>query len=590
MEKRLGDNKKTNMILQVLFVAIVASILFFVTYRVWAYNIRIPFPYTNGDGMFFSSVVKTVKETGWYEFNENLGAPFGRELFDFPIFPDLSSILIIRILSLFFDDYALLINFWMFSIFPITAMITFIVLKKLHVSFLCAAGGAMCYTFLSYRYLRILIGHFFLADYSLIPVMFLIFFWLLEDEQFFSLRRGFFKYKRNVFALLFLVFFSLKGVYYTFFSCFFVTLIFLMMLVRTRKFKRTIPSILVILCLSIPLILSYIPTFIYVAENGGNPMAPNRYPSESEVLSLEMAFLVLPEQSARIPFFAEKKDSFLPLTYAEGTAYMGLAGVVGFAILLLALFSRGQSVIKKKMTLSGDRIYFLGQMQVFGILLGTVGGFGPLFAVFINSQIRAYNRISVFLALFCIAGFCLAVDSLLRSRRKKWVKIVLSTFVVLFFVVAVLEQSSFSPESRYIEIEAEYSSDKNFIKMIEDEVDEGSMILQFPYQAFPEVPPVERMEDYSHTRAYLHSDILRWSYGAYKGREGDAFLRELMVDRPLRETLYEAAAHGFRGVYIDTFGYAEESLAELEHALEIYLPSEKKISDNGRLWFYELEL
>ena len=587
MKQKLGDNQKMNLLMQTLIVALAASLLFCVTYRVWAYDFRIPFPYTNGDGMFFSSVVKTVMESGWYDFNENLGAPFGRELFDFPVFPDLSSILTIRILAIFFRDYALLINFWTFAIFPFTAVITFLVLKKLKVSFLCAAGGALCYSFLSFRYLRILIGHFFLADYSLIPVMFLIFFWLVEDSRFFAIRRDFFRYKRNIFAIVFLLFFSLKGVYYTFFSCFFVAIILLMLLVRTRKFRKIIPALLVMLCLSIPLVLAYLPTFIYRMENGINPLAPNRFPSESEVLSLEIAFLFLPEQSARIPFLAEKKESFVPLTYSEGTAYMGLAGVVGFAVLLISLFTRGRSDKREKMTISGDRIYFLGQLQIFGVLLGTVGGFGPLFAVFINSQIRAYNRISVFLALFSIAGFCLAVDLLLQSRRKKWVKGVLGAFTVLFFAVAILEQSSFSPESRYVEIKSEFSSDANFIKMIENEVDEGSMILQFPYQAFPEVPPVERMEDYSHTRAYLHSDSLRWSYGAYKGREGDDFIRALM-EKPLEEMLPEAAKEGFRGIYVDTYGYTEEDLAELELKLEICLASNRIVSDNGRLWFYEI--
>lgn len=48
----------------------------------------------------------------------------------------------------------------------------------------------------------------------------------------------------------------------------------------------------------------------------------------------------------------------------------------------------------------------------------------------------------------------------------------------------------------YDTIEAEYTSDKEFVEAIEDELAPGSMIYQLPYHKYPEDGPVNDMADY----------------------------------------------------------------------------------------------
>ena len=64
-------------------------------------------------------------------------------------------------------------------------------------------------------------------------------------------------------------------------------------------------------------------------------------------------------------------------------------------------------------------------------------------------------------------------------------------------------------------------SEKAFVHRVEDLLGEDAEIFQLPIVPFPENPPVYRMSDYDHLRAYLHSDTLGWSYGGVKGRASD---------------------------------------------------------------------
>ncbi len=68
-------------------------------------------------------------------------------------------------------------------------------------------------------------------------------------------------------------------------------------------------------------------------------------------------------------------------------------------------------------------------------------------------------------------------------------------------------------------------SDKFFVNSIEAIMPNNAMIFQLPYVPFPQSPPINNMIEFSHLRGYLHSNNLRWSYGAMKGRSGDDWQR-----------------------------------------------------------------
>jgi hypothetical protein len=51
--------------------------------ELWRSDLRVPFAYSS-DALFVEAVTKNL-EHGWYYANPSLAAPFGQELYDFPI-------------------------------------------------------------------------------------------------------------------------------------------------------------------------------------------------------------------------------------------------------------------------------------------------------------------------------------------------------------------------------------------------------------------------------------------------------------------------------------------------------------------------
>ena len=81
------------------------------------------------------------------------------------------------------------------------------------------------------------------------------------------------------------------------------------------------------------------------------------------------------------------------------------------------------------------------------------------------------------------------------------------------------------------------------------------MVFQLPYVAFPESPPAHKMRDYDHLWGYFHSDRLKWSYGAIKGREGDLWQRRA-ASEPAAEMVETLRGAGFGGVMLFTLPFA----------------------------------
>jgi len=109
-----------------------------------------------------------------------------------------------------------------------------------------------------------------------------------------------------------------------------------------------------------------------------------------------------------------------------------------------------------------------------------------------------------------------------------------------------------------------------------------------PYLPYPEaqdsVPPFG-MVDYDPLRGYVHSDDLAWSYGGTRGRESD-WQAQVVALSP-EEMLDAITAVGFRGLWVDRFGYPERA-REIEDKLSSALGGAPIESEDGRFAFYDL--
>src|SRR5262249_2167724 len=147
------------------------------------------------------------------------------------------------------------------------------------------------------------------------------------------------------------------------------------------------------------------------------------------------------------------------------------------------------------------------------------------------------NRISVYIAFFSL----LTVALLLELFARRYVKTRSGRFafglcLALALALGALDQFAPRLTPNYAQVRAEFDSDDDFIRKLQSSLPAGAMVFQLPAVPFPENPRVGKMFDYDHARGYLHSQTLRWSYGAVKGRASEVW-QKLVAAKPTDELL-----------------------------------------------------
>jgi phosphoglycerol transferase len=334
----------------------------------------------------------------------------------------------------------------------------------------------------------------------------------------------------------------------------------------------------------VPTVFANITPSLLYAHRHGQSDATRRPPGSAELYGMKITQLVLPVTRHRLPYLSGVKDIYMRGTLVANENDMvslGIVGSLGFLTLIGWTIVGGIRVRHAKLLQS------LSTLNISALLLATVGGFGSLFSFYVSPQIRGYNRISVYIAFFSLFAVVLSIDSLVRRAvRSKLGRGIFYGALGPLLVLGILDQTSPTYVPLYSQRQADYASDADFVQRIESSAPRGAMIFQLPYTPFPEGPMIHRMIVYDHLRGYLHSKILRWSFGAMKHREADAWQKQVAAKPPgdLVESLKSA---GFHGIYLDRQGYPDQG-AGLEASLAALLHARPVVSANQRLVFFRL--
>lgn len=556
--------------------------------ELWNANLRVPFSYS-GDGKCIGMYVKGIIDNGWFLHNKYVGMPTGLDMNDFPLTDNLDFGLI-KLISYFTHSYGLTLNIFYLLTFPLTTLTSILVFRQFKISYSSSIFGSLIYTFVPYHFLR---GesHLLLSTYYLVPLVIMVILWVYEDNTIVFDKNG----KLNIFNLKFLmsifvcILMGAGCVYYTFFSCYFFMVSGLVLFLSKKDIRSLLTSIFFVGLMTLSTIINGLPMMLYQLKNGSNLAICARAPQDAETYGLKVIQLLLPVIGHRIPFLnniSSKYASTAILVNENSTAFLGIIGSLGFAFLLFWVFYR---VIKNYTTFHKVEQEFnlLSVLNLSAVLLGTIGGFGSIFSYLVSSQIRGYNRISIFIAFFSIFAIVLLLDIAKdRFKKGKSLKIFYYSFLILLLFGGILDQTNPSIMPPYSLNEKEFFNDEHFIKEIEATMPENTMIFQLPYVPFPEYPPQYKMLDYDHFKGYLHSNSLRWSYGAMKGREADYWQRSVS-GKPLEEMIETLSLVGYSGIYVDSYGYKDAGSAIISNLSKILMISPLK-SENGRLYFFDM--
>lgn len=560
--------------------------------KLWRTSLDIPLAYYV-DSIFSGTLVKGIIENGWYLHNPSLGVPGGMFLHDYPG-SDTFLYLIIKLVTIFVPRYPEALNVYYLIKFPLTALISLSVFRYFRFSYPVAITASLFYAFIPFHLFRGQ-GHLFLASYYLIPLVILVVIWVFEGvvnlinrtENNFSINV---KDKKIILSIIIVVLIASSGLYYAFFTVIFISLAAIFSGLAKRQFLPVFNAAILIFIIGATVAFNMLPSFIYRHSNGPNPQAITRISSESEIYGMKISQLLLPITDHRIKNFAIMKESYnkyAPMVNENQDSTLGFIPGFGF-LFLIAWLMFGHSLFTK--ILPDERSQLLGylsKLNILAVLIGTIGGFGSIIAFTVAPQIRAYNRISIFIAFFAVTALFILIDSLSkRYATNNIAKAISYVLLICIFGVGLLDQTTNRMVPEYALLKQDFLSDKQFMSKIEKTVPANSSIFQLPFWPFPEMPPLNQMNDYDLFRGYLHSKKLKWSYGAIKGRP-TALWQDKLSKKPLDQIITDISVAGFNGIYIDRFAYADRA-SDLENKIYNIIKVKPIASINGRLSFFDL--
>ncbi len=565
--------------------------------RLWRADLRSPFFY-DSDALGHAAHFKTTLETGWYETQPRLGAPFGQHYHDFPFSDDLHPAMA-KLLGLFTSDWVVAFNTYYLLTFLLCAGTAVWFFRQCRLTPWMAVALSVLYAVAPYHFIRNE-GHLFLSAYYLIAPAMVIVLRVSRGERVWGLRPGVGRIRgvltgRGAGTVVILALLVWDGVYYAVFVGLLLIAAALLAFARTRDRWRLGGAVMGGAVLAGWYLVALVPDMAYGLAHGFNGASFVREPNDAQFYGLRFAQLVLPPLGHPFPPFAELRvwfDDRYPPT-AEFPA-LGLLAAVGFVLLLFAGLGAIAGARRRRRAVaalrSGPQTFAqLSALTWVAFLLATTGGLG-LFLSMAITGIRDWNRMSIVIGLLGLAGLGLVVEAGMarllrrwptRPRLRRWLRSPLIAAVVL--VVGLADQSLDSAVPPYAESAALFHSDQAFFGALQDRLPADSMVFQLPFRRFPESPKIGDTTESDQLRPFLNTTTLRWSAAGIKGRPETDWPEEV-VDGSTEDMVRDLAVIGFVGIVIDRAASPGDG-SYLEQRLEPYVGPVQAVSQDGR-WSY----
>ena len=577
-------------------------------FQVWNGGLATPITYF-GDGLYYAGITKSIIDHGWYFTDSSLGAPLGHVVYDYPLGYDNLHLLVIRGLASISSNPFVVNNVFLYLTFPAVFLTSWYVLRRFGFSKPVAWVIAVVYAILPYHFWRADL-HLMLSAYYAVPLAALLLYEFTgapTTQREASKRLSTGSWQARAGHLLrsrwfwIPVILGSTGVYYAVFFVFLGIAAGGLTALRDRDVRRLALPIICSVVVGAVLVINNAPTLLYSVRHGSNSGAVERYLGESDIYGLEISNLVLPIRNHRFPLFRDIKETLTEdsVSPVGDTEYQGI-GLIPSLGLVVSIGSVLMGITKRRRE-DGWSVFrrTSGELNLLAILLATVGGISLILGLLGFTSLRAYARISVFIAFFSLIALGALCESWLARRKhspRRATNYMAVTVVVSLGIcaIAAFDQTPnlplFPGQSRD-QVEARLSSDRVFAQGIERRLGPGAMVFELPLMKYPEeaVTLSARQVAYQTdelVKPSLFTSRLRWSWGAMKGRPED--LTPSFVGRPLEQLLPDVAALGFDGIYVDRRGFADHG-DEIESKLSWILDGQLPIVSRDRdLLFFDL--
>ena len=319
-------------------------------------------------------------------------------------------------------------------------------------------------------------------------------------------------------------------------------------------------------------------TFYCHFVNGPNPGAVVRNYQWLEYYALKPLDLLMPPPDHRIGALASMGWNYFTNVMVPGetppSCYLGLVGIAALVWLAKLTLQRA--------TFSPESGLPFETWQVAWIFIYSIIGGANNLAGFFGLQIfRSVNRFSIFILAIVLLFAIRRLSERHKNHTQVWAICGLALLIGLWDQLPSFEVrnkaqmesrtnneqarqwQNFPPALQHIQTtDAVVESDRTFTRELEKRLPAGSMVFQLPVMDFPE-SPVAGLAPYEHFRPYLHSEKLRFSFGAIKGRPREQWQHRL-VTLPLPEIISRLETFGFGAIYVNRRGLNENGEALLK--------------------------
>lgn len=563
-------------------VTVAVTIAVVVLFRLWTEPLRVPFVYGGDTGLYARDAYSIIQH-GWVQKTSRLGAPFGQTMYDFAEGGDNGNFLIMKVMSWFTGDWALILNAFYVLSFYTTAWSAYVVLRWLRSSRLPAVVASLLFSLSPYHLWRV--QHLLLSSYFAIPIAVLLAVRSSSGQGLAWAADGRRRAMPIIAWLAACAVCASTGAYYAAFAICSIAFLSVAGAFVHRTLRPVLAGAGYIAVTMGVFVLNISGTILFKIRHGNDAIVGRRLPIEFDLYALRPIQLITPVPGHVWSFFAHVSTDLLQATNSEPSQYLGTAASIGLISLLGWTVVRS---IRPTSALTPSVPALLGALCVFWLTVAVSGGFEWLLELVDFRNIRSWNRVSILLMFAALAASAIAVSA--RSERHiqqgGWRRAAAIAIATAITIVGVIDQrGNLTPDSR--DSSAAFLADRSYFSGIEATMPPDGMIFQLPYRRFPEELPTNNSWDYDLLLPYLHTRTLRWSYGGMKGRESE--WQQQLVGLPASELVSDVVSVGYSGLLVDRAGYTDNAAA-FEADLRQLLPDPPPVvSPNGRWAFYDLE-
>lgn len=517
--------------------------------------INVPLFLSGIDDAHFLSVAKNAIDGNSFWVMKDLSAPFTTVRYNFPML--MAFYYEFFYFFGFFTDNVILVNNLYYICTYLFAVLGFILIaRNLKINYCLALLGGLVFAFSQYHLFRSM-HHVTASSYFVITLVFYFCLQIVFREKFntYNLKSN---DKLNLYSSLILSSFLIGSVdiFYAYFGCAFISLCLLTSLL-SKRYVAFLRGAFFLIMIAIILFSNLYPSILNSIINGTTKTS-FRDPYEAFYYGLMLVHLFMPKNFGEGHIFSWLTDSYnhTALFRSEATtSYLGIIGVCGFLILIFVLLVDSFRKILQKLESEDNKgvFKFLSSLNIFALLLGFQSGIGVIIALTGFTKVRTYNRISVYILMFCVLTSIYLFDILYKKFFKNPKQTVIVIFSLLLLFLHINETSLLKFPQKFLVNKEKIENIKEFSENINNHFKDGARILQLPILSYPENFVTHELRNCNYQIfPYLFTKGIQWSFGALSHTNEYFWQEALFNGNDALRIVENAKRQGFNGVSVNT--------------------------------------